>query len=393
MQQTTKEQSLSIEELVRQAEEIGNEVVRKEREGADANGTWVMKSMDALKDAGLTALVVPEDAGGMGKGLFALARVCEILGKHYSSVGLCFGMHCVGTAVIAAKATSWQRENYLAKIAEGKHITTLALSEPGTGAHFYIPQTSLMPVSDKSFLINGAKTFVTNGGRADSYVLSTMAATDDANPEQFSCIVLDADTPGMEWGHEWDGLGMRGNASKSLKLNNVTIPADHILGDSGDQLWYIFNVVAPYFLMSMSGTYLGIAERALQEAKETLTKRVYAHNGTHLAQVSLLQHRLGVLWARVQRTRTLIYDAAHLGDSGAPDAVLSLLAAKAEVASCCVDTVNDVMTLAGGIGYSNNSLLGMLMRDARAAHVMAPTTDVLYTWLGRSLLDQPILSE
>ena len=143
----------------------------------------------------------------------------------------------------------------------------------------------------------------------------------------------------------------------------------------------------------MSGSYLGIAERALEEGKNTLLRRVYAHNGTHLAQVSLLQHRLGELWARVERTRALIYSAAHKGDSGDPTAILSLLASKAEVASCCVDTVNDVMTLAGGIGYSHNATLGMLLRDARAAHIMAPTTDVLYTWLGRSLLDQPMLSD
>ena len=393
MESTIKEQSHSIDELVALAEDIGRTISATERADADRNGTWVKSSMEALQQQKLTALVVPKESGGMGQGLYALARVCEALGKHYASVGLCFGMHCVGTAVIAAKATTWQKQQYLDAIAKGKHLTTLALSEPGTGAHFYIPQTSLMPVSDRSFLINGVKTFVTNGGHVDSYVLSTMAATDEANPEQFSCVVLDADTPGMHWGKEWDGLGMRGNSSRSLTLTNVTIDSNHILGERGDQLWYIFNVVAPYFVMAMSGTYLGIAERALQEARELLMKRFYAHDGSQLAQVSVLQHRLGTLWARVERTRTLIYSAAHEGQSGAPNAILSLLSAKAEVASCCVDTVNDVLTIAGGIGFSNNSLLGMLLRDARASHVMSPTTDMLYTWIGRTLLDQPILSE
>jgi alkylation response protein AidB-like acyl-CoA dehydrogenase len=143
----------------------------------------------------------------------------------------------------------------------------------------------------------------------------------------------------------------------------------------------------------MSGTYLGIAARALEEATTTLSRRVYTHNGSSLAQVPVLQHRLGTLWAKVERTRQLIYSAARLGDNGDASATLSLLAAKAEVASCAVDTVNEAMTLAGGIGYRNNGLLGMLLRDARAAHVMSPTTDILYTWLGRALLDQPLLSD
>ena len=384
---------MNIHELIQRATEISQDVVVKESIVADREGSWVKESMAALKESGLTALTVPVDCGGHGQGLYALTRICEELGKGYSSTGLCFGMHCVGTAVIAAKATDWQKNTYLEPIAKGKHLTTLSLSEQGTGAHFYFPQTSLIPLSETDFLINGAKTFVTNGGHVDSYVLSTVGASDNAAADQFSCIMVNEGTEGMHWGKDWDGLGMRGNSSRSLKLENVHISANQILGEKGDQLWYVFNVVAPYFLTAMSGTYLGIAERALSEAKATLSKRVYSHNGTALAQVSPLQHRLGTLWAKVERTRQLIYHAALLGDKGDEAAVLSLLAAKAEVASCAVDTVNEAMTLSGGIGYQNNGLLGMLMRDARAAHIMAPTTDILFTWLGRALLDQPLLSD
>lgn len=384
---------MNIQSLINKAKEIASDVALKESVTADNNGVWVAETMNALKESGLTALTAPVNCGGHGHGLYGLARVCEELGKGYSSAGLCFGMHCVGTAVIAAKPTAWQKENYLEPIAKGQHITTLSLSEKGTGAHFYIPQTSLLPISESDFLVNGMKTFVTNGAKADSYVLSTVGASSDANPDQFSCIVVDKNTEGMHWGKEWDGLGMRGNSSRSLKLNNVRISEDQILGEKGDQLWYIFNVVAPYFLTAMAGTYLGIADRALSEARSTLSKRMYAHNGSSLAQVSILQHRLGTLWAKVERTRQLIYNAALSGDNGDDSAVLSILAAKAEVASCAVDTVNEAMTLAGGIGYENNGMLGMLLRDARAAHVMAPTTDILYTWLGRALLDQPLLSD
>lgn len=384
---------MNINELIQKAREISQDVVVNESLVADQKSIWVGKSMNALKSSGLTGLTAPVDCGGHGHGLYALTRICEELGKGYSSAGLCFGMHCVGTAVIAAKATDWQKRNYLEPIARGQHLTTLSLSEEGTGAHFYIPQTSLMPISASHFLVNGTKTFVTNGGHVDSYVLSTVGASEDAAPDQFSCLVLNEGTEGMKWGQDWDGLGMRGNSSRSLRLENVHVTNDQILGENGDQLWYVFNVVAPYFLTAMAGTYLGIAERALSEAKTTLTKRSYSHNGSGLAQVSLLQHRLGTLWAKVERTRQLIYHAALLGDKGDESAVLSILAAKAEIASCAVDTVNEAMTLSGGIAYKNNGILGMLLRDARAAHVMAPTTDILYTWIGRTLLDQPLLSD
>lgn len=382
-----------LEKLVQTAAAIARDIAAGEGREADRKGVWVGQTMKALKEARLTGLVVPTAHGGLGKGLYALVRISEELGRAYSSAGLCFGMHCVGTAVIAAKATQWQQKTYLEPIARGEHITSLALSEPGTGAHFYFPQTSLVPLSPDEFVVNGAKTFITNGGHADSYVVSTLGASEDAAPDQFSCIVLDEGTPGIRWGEPWNGLGMRGNSSLSVQFQEVRISGKHILGEKGDQLWYIFHVVAPYFLMSMAGTYLGIAEAALQEARKTLLKRTYAHNGTNLAQVSLLQHRLGMLWANVERTRRLIYYAAQAADNEEPEALYGLLAAKAEVAHAAVEVVNEAMTLAGGIGYRENSLLGMYLRDARAAHVMAPTTDLLYTWLGRALLDQPILSD
>jgi len=384
---------LDLLQIIKKAQEIAEQVASKEAFQADERAVWVSRTMQALQNEKLTGLVVPKESGGHGFGLYALTRVCEELGKGYSSAGLCFGMHCVGAAVIASKATEWQKKTYLEPIAAGEHITTLALSEPGTGAHFYFPQTSLSPISENELLVNGGKTFVTNGGHADSYVLSTVAASAEANPDQFSCIVINKNSEGLQWGKDWDGLGMRGNSSKAAVVNNVRISSDQILGEKGDQLWYVFNVVAPYFLIAMSGTYLGIAERALQEAKNTLSKRTYTHNGVTLAHVSLLQHRLGTIWARVEQTRQLIYAAAHAGDKGDSNAITMILAAKAEVASCAVTTVNEAMTLAGGIAYQQNGILGMLMRDARAAHVMAPTTDILYTWIGRTLLDQPLLSD
>lgn len=384
---------MEIESLIGQAAIIGKEVASKEALVADANGTWVESTMRALQESKLTGLVVPATFGGLNQGLLALVRISEELGKAYSSAGLCFGMHCVGTAVIAAKATHWQQQNYLVPIAEGNHITTLAVSETGTGAHFYFPQTALIAVTDEEFIVSGTKSFVTNGGHADSYVASTLGATADAEQDEFSCVLIDKSAAGIEWGKAWDGLGMRGNSSRFMHLHDVHISGNHILGEKGDQLWYIFNVVAPYFLMAMAGTYLGIAEAALNEAKETLSKRYYSHSGSSLSNVSLLQHRLGTLWANVERTRRLVYHAADLGDKNPQEAMLSILSAKAEVANCCVDVVNETMTLSGGLGYQNNSYLGMLLRDARASHVMSPTTDLLYTWIGRVLLDQPILSD
>jgi len=390
MKQGYRENLASILERV---QEIVTDVVAPNAASIDKNASWPEKGIRALQQAGLGGLTVPEELGGLGQGAFGVARVCEILGQECASTAMCFGMHCVGSAVIAAKATHDQHERYLQPIIEGKHLTTLSLSETGTGSHFYVPHTQLEAVSAEMFRVTGEKTFVTNGGYADSYVISTVAADPAAPLGQFSCIVLNNQAEGMNWGQPWDGLGMRGNSSRALRLDQVMVPRNDLLGDEGDQIWYIFQVVTPYFLMAMSGTYLGIASSALEIARNHLIKRHYSESGSNLAQVEVLQHRLGTLWGMLERTRRLAYHAATSFDAGDPDALPAVFTTKAEVAECAVTMVNEVMTMTGGMAYREGSKLHQLLRDARAAHVMAPTTDLLRIWTGRTLLGQPILGD
>jgi alkylation response protein AidB-like acyl-CoA dehydrogenase len=355
----------------------------------DRAGQWPEPAIRALQDEGLAGLVVARQHGGHGGGLAALLRLCEVIGERDASTGLCFGMHCVATACIAAKATDEQVERLLRPIAQGKHWTTLALSEPGTGSHFYLPQTTMEPGPD-GYTLNGTKAFVTNGGHADSYVVSTVPS-DAASAGHFSMVLVPAESLEGAWGKPWTGWGMRANSSRDVMLRDVKVALNNRLGAEGDQLWYVFHVVAPHFLMAMAGTYLGVASRAFHLARTHLTRRSYAHTGQSLSEVQVLQHRVGELWARLQRVRQLCYWAAEEADGGGPDALPALCCAKAEVGGAAVDIVNDCMTLLGGAGYREDAEISKLLRDARAAHVMSPTTDILYTWAGRALLDLPIL--
>lgn len=384
---------MHLEEILEKFNVITDTTVSKEAAEIDRQARWPEESIRLMQQKGLAGLVVPTTFGGLGQGLYGLAKACEIIGQASGSAALCFGMHCVGSAVIAAKATKGQEKDFLEPIARGEHLTSLALSESGTGAHFYLPQTQLLAVSEQEFKLNGTKTFVTNGGFCDSYVVSTVGVEADAPIHQFSCVLVEKSTPGLEWGPEWNGLGMRGNSSRNLTLKDIIIPAKNLLGEQGDQLWYIFQVVAPYFLTAMAGTYLGIAQAAFDEAKKHLMGRGHSHSGLMLSQIPHLQHRLGRLWAKIERTRQLVYHAALEGDREGETALLAILSAKAEVAHCVEEVVNEAMTLTGGIAYRENSRFDVLLRDARAAHIMSPTTDLLYTWLGRALLDQPILND
>lgn len=373
------------------AEKITRDVIAPKSQQVDQDCAWPEHSLRALAAAGLLGLHVPKRLGGLEQGLLALATLSETIARGCGSSALCYSMHCVGTAVIAAKATPYHEAQYLRPIAEGKHITTLALSESGTGAHFYIPQTRL-DRSNGDFILNGTKRFVTNGSRADSYVISTKASDPDRNMGEFSCLVVDANSNGMSWLEPWHGFGMRGNSSRGLQLEDVRVPLAHLLGQEGDQARYVFEVVAPYFLIAMAGTYVGVAQRALDITLKHLQTREHKHAGTSLADVTALQDKVAAMHIAVERTRGLVYHAAYLGDTADAKAVSRIMLAKADAGDMTVAVTNEAMTCCGGMAYAENSELSRLLRDARASHVMSPTTDMLKTWAGRLLLGLPLLN-
>jgi alkylation response protein AidB-like acyl-CoA dehydrogenase len=378
--------------ILKKAEEIAKNVLAINAAHVDRDAVWPETGLRALLSEGFGGLVVPRQYGGKGQGLLVLARVCEQLSKECASTGICYGMHCVGASVIAANATDIQRESFLTPICAGKHITTLSLSESGTGSYYYLPQTSLVPIPPDHYGLNGEKVFVTNGGYADSYVVSAVAGAKEAPAGQFSCVVVPNKTPGLSWGGAWNGVGMRGNSSRTMTLCNARVPRANLLGREGDQIWYIFNVITPLFMIAMAGTYLGIAGSALDEARDHIIRRRHVHSGA-LSQAPIIQHRVGSLWSMLERARRLVYGAAASFDNGETDALMSIMASKVEVADSAVAIVNEAMTLTGGRGYAEGSKLSRHLRDVRAVHLMAPTTDLLRTWIGKSLLGVPLLAD
>jgi isovaleryl-CoA dehydrogenase len=378
------------ERLLGLAAEVGRSVLAADAEDVDRSGRWPERGMRALADAGLMGLHVPERLGGHGQGLLALGMIAEELGRYCSSTAMCFGMHSVAAKVLAAKATPYHEERFLRPIAEGRHFSSLSLSEPGTGTHFFLPRTQFHHDGD-SILLDGCKSFVTSGGHADSYVMSAVPPGQELDPGTFTCFAVEAGSPGLEWQQDWEGFGMRGNSSRGVRLKGARIPRENLLGGEGDQIWYVFEVVAPYFIIAMSGVYLGIAQAALDAAVAHLKGRRHDHTGETLGEVPVLSYQVADMWIAVQRTRQLIYQAARMGDAGDPQTALALFASKADVAEMVTSVTQQAMILSGGRGYGQNSVTARLMRDAQASHVMAPTTQLLKTWLGRSLLDLPLL--
>ena len=372
---------VQLVELQSIATDLAENVIAPLAAEVDAECRWPAHSMRALAEAGLLGLQVPVDQGGLGQGLLGLCVLTEAIARACPSSALCYGMHCVATAVIAAKATDHQREHYLKEIAAGRHVTTLALSEQGTGAHFYLPETRL-DADGEDFIVEGTKQFVTNGGHADSYVVSTVAAGAEAG--DFSCLIVDKGGEGMHWLDAWAGFGMRGNSSRPLQLDRVRVPARNLLGEPGDRSgmsskwWHRSHGHGRHLPGNRPGG-AGRGKCASAFAPLQPFRRGPARRGKPAGAVRRTLDR-------PVKSRALVREAARRGDGAHPEALSFILACKADAAETAVQLANEAMTLCGGAAYRENSRAARLLRDARAGHVMTPTTGLLKLWTGRSLL-------
>ena len=372
----------SLEAVTDQSAEIAGQLAETAAE-IDRERRFPEDHFEILAKAGLTGLLVPEPLGGLGGNLQTLAVVCEDIGAASASTGLCFLMHACGTSVIASKATPDQAQRWLQPAAAGEMLATLAFSERATGAHFYAPEISAQK-SNGSFVLNGKKSFVTNGGHAGLYPVLVNASGDPG----LDIMVVTPDLGGVSFAGEWDGVGMAGNSSIQLILDNVEVPGENLLGNEGDGLGMVFGVVPP-FLVGLAGVNVGIAQAALDAAVEHAKNRKHL-SGQTLVEVPIIQEYLAEMSLETEKARVLVARAARAADAGEESATLLVFLAKIAATEAAIEVTNKAMQVCGGQGYTRSLPLERYWRDARAGAVMAPTNEVLKEWVGKLLAGLPL---
>ncbi len=338
----------------------------------------------ALSETGLMGILIPSDLGGRGWDLRALAIVCEAVGSASASTGLCFLMHACGTAVIGAKATPEQAQRWLRPAAAGEAIATLAFSERTTGAHFYAPEIKAER-RNGSFVLNGRKSFVTSGGHAFLYPVLVNASGEPG----LDVLMVTPDVDGVSFEGQWDGIGMTGNSSIEMVLDEVALSPDHLIGKEGDGQELVFNVVAPTFLVGVAAINVGIAQAALDAAVAHAQSRRHL-SGQALAEVPVIQGYLADMALRTESARHLVQAAAAACDAAQPTAMALVMLAKVGATEASIEVTNLAMQVCGGQGYTRRLPVERYWRDARAGAVMAPTNEVLKEWVGKLLAGLPL---
>lgn len=365
--------------------EFAKENIAPYTEQVDSDAKFPVNSFEAIKEKKLTGLLVPQEFGGMGKGLVEHTQTVLGFANYCATTGLCYMMHNVATMCIVAFGSDEMKKEYLPKIAKGELLLALAYSETGTGVHFYNPEIKVEKSKDK-LLMNGRKSFVTSAKYADFYLV--LAGSFDAEGLDNWMVPKDLDGITFE-DTAWDGLGMRGNVSMPMVFKDVDINEKFRIGSAGSGADQVFNVVAPFFIIGLSGVYTGVALNACNTIIEYSMNRKYSDDNA-LCNIPSVQNHLAEIFTNANSAKHYTLAAAQSGANGDADALAQIISARINASDKAVEVCTKAMKVGGGTAYAKRLTIERLLRDSLAAQVMAPSTDVLSIWLGKALTNQPI---
>jgi alkylation response protein AidB-like acyl-CoA dehydrogenase len=351
----------------------------------DKESKFPEESFKMLDEKGFLKLLVPVEYGGYGKGLEEHAQACLAFAETCSTTALCYMMHNVAVMCVLAYGSDELKRKIFTDIVEDGKFMALAYSEFGTGTHFYITETTAEVNGDLT-TFNGTKSMVTSAGFA-SYYLVLAPSVEEGKINNW---VFPLETEGLTFElSKWNGLGMRGNSSCPMNIENVTLDSSYRIGPEGSGEEQVFNVVAPFFITGLGAVYSGTAMHMFEVTSTHAVDRQYP-DGKTLSNIETIQVHIGNIYKQAAAAKAMTLDAARAGASGEADALAKILAARIFASEAAIECGRIAMRVGGGKAYNKFLPTERLLRDAYAGQIMAPSADVLAIWLGKALTGQMI---
>src|SRR6476659_7842201 len=191
------------------------------------------RNLELLGEHGFLALTVPKEYGGLGENHVAYSMVCETIARYgCASTAMCYVMHVGAVNAIMLRPTDALIDKYIRPLNSGK-IGTLSYADPETGSHFWYPISSGAEKFNGGYRVRKKASWTTSGGFADWYIIQTTSPDFGGNYADLSCVLIMGNEVKAE-PSKWDGLGLRGNPSGRLEVDNVVVPLDRMVGPKGD---------------------------------------------------------------------------------------------------------------------------------------------------------------
>ena len=364
-------------------EKICTEIVGPDAADVDRHGAFPERGIKALGEAGFLGVVSAPEVGGLGLGFRGAVALVGRLAQECGSTAMVVCMHFSGTAVLEALGSREVRQ----AAANGTHLSTLAFSESGSRSHFWAP-VSTATRDNGHITLNARKSWITSASRATAYVWSSQPLTQGAGLS--TLWLVPAKTSGLQVQGAFDGLGLRGNDSSPVSADDARVPESAMLGHDGKGFDIMMSAVLPMFNVLSAACSVGIMESAVQRTVQHVSDSHYTHLGSSLADLPTIRNYIARMRVKADMARTLLGDTILALEGRRTDAMLRVLSCKAAAGEAAIDVAETAMRVCGGAAFRKDIAVERCFRDAHAAGVMGPTTDVLYDFIGKAVCGQPL---
>ncbi|MGV9822232.1 acyl-CoA dehydrogenase family protein [Nocardia xishanensis] len=364
-------------DLIELTREIADKVLEPHAAEFEKRERYPEEAFRALGAAGLLSLPYPEEFGGGAQPYEVYLQVLEELAARWAAVAVAVSVHSLSCHPLFVFGTPEQQRRWLPEMLSGNLIGAYSLSEPHAGSDAAALRCKATAV-EGGYRIDGSKSWITNGGRADYYTL--FARTGDGS-RGVSCFLVPAGTEGLSFGKPEEKMGLRAVPTTTAAYDGAFLPAERLIGAEGQGLSIAFSALDSGRL-GIAAVATGLAQRALDDAvayakeREAFGRRIIDHQG--------LGFVLADMAAAVDSARATYLDAARRRDAGLPYSRQASVA-KLVATDAAMKVTTDAVQVFGGYGYTQDFPVERYMREAKITQIFEGTNQIQRLVIARDL--------
>lgn len=362
------------------ARKFAREEMMLQAKAWDETSTFPVETLRQAAALGFGGIYVKDDVGGSALTRLDATLIFEELAQGCTSTAAYISIHNMAAWMIDTYGSEALRRRLLPKLCSMEHFASYCLTEPGAGSD----AASLVTKAERDgdhYIVNGAKAFISGGGRSDVYVV--MVRTGGAGPKGISCLVIENGTPGFSFGAQEKKLGWKSQPTAALIFENCRVPVANLVGQEGEG----FKIA----MAGLDGGRLNIAACSLGGAQFCLDRtldymRERKQFGTRLADFQALQFRVADYATELEVARLMLRRAACAVGDKEPGATQLAAMAKRFATDTGFDVVNGCLQLHGGYGYLQDHPIERVLRDVRVHQILEGSNEIMRLIISRNIL-------
>lgn len=345
----------------------------------DVKGEQPDSYLESLKEMGLFGLIIPEEYGGIGLSNSAYSRALQQTSNYDASTSLTIGAHSsIGMKALLLFGDQQQKQKYLPKLASGEMIAAFCLTESGAGSDAASIKTSAKKQSDDSWVLNGEKIWITNGGTAAFY---TVFAKTEGDKGKMTAFIVERAWEGVSNGPKEDKMGIRASCTTTVSFNNVKIPAEAVLGGEGHGFKVAMSVLNNG-RTGLGGGCVGGMKRCIALATKQATDR--KQFGKSISEFGLIKEKIASMTLQCFATESVVSMVGSLIDRGCTDYSVEAAISKVYASEALWNVADEALQIAGGNGFMRDFPYEIIVRDTRINRIFEGANEILRLYISLS---------